>query len=492
VNPETPAMKPDIARARDLLQDSAMDPALRTSTARAAQQRLRFEALRRRVFSEQEEGSARWRLTWMVPFQVSIVALLVLSGESRGRAVAQVIVVGINSLLFVLRTRSNHPVLRKFGFMVGIAGYFVLLMTTGGLASPLLIMSAMMLAAAAFTIHDPRWLKGMVFLLFFAGMLSLSFVWHSELTTVPYPLADANGITGTYVALALGSAVFVMMGVYRMGCTMTHGYERAALELAERREELCTAGEDRSRALEGLAARLAHEVKNPLAAIKGLSTHMARSATDEKTAERLAIVAAEADRLQSIVDGFLSFSRGLDDLEIAPVKPHEIVHELDVLLETRAEEAGVKLAVAGDPALQLDADGPKLRQALLNLVLNAIQASPRGSTVSLKVASDCEGAKITVQDDGVGMTPEVLERIRKPYFTTKEGGTGLGVAVARGIVEQHGGRMDIRSASGKGTTISIVLPMKAKPCMKLPNPLRDSAGGKTGESEVAPIPAGVR
>jgi signal transduction histidine kinase len=485
-------MNPDIARARDLLQDSAMDPALRTSTARAAQQRARFEALRRRVFDEQEEGSARWRLTWMLPFQLIVVALLVVRGESHGRAAAQCIVVGVMALQFILRTRSRHPLLRKGGIFVGITGFFVLLVTTGGLASPLLIMGTMMLSAAAFTIHDPRWLKGAVFLGFLGAVLGLAFAWHTSLATVPYPLADASGITADYVAVALISTAFVMMGVYRMGCNMTRGYERAALELAERREELCSAGEDRSRALEGLAARLAHEVKNPLAAIKGLSTHMARSATDQKTAERLAIVAAEADRLQSIVDGFLSFSRGLDDLEVATVKPHEIVHELEVLLETRAEEAGVKLAVAGDPVLQLDADGPKLRQALLNLVLNAIQASPRGSTVALKVASDCEGAKITVQDDGVGMTPEVLDRIRKPYFTTKEGGTGLGVAVARGIVEQHGGRMDIRSASGKGTTVSIVLPMKAKPCMKLPNPLRDSAGGKTGEPEVAPITAGVR
>jgi signal transduction histidine kinase len=469
-----------------------MDPALRTSTARAAQQRLRFEALRRRVFAEQEEGSARWRLMWMLPFQLGIVALLILAGESHGRAAAQVIVVAVNALLFIVRTRSPHPVLRKFGILVGVGSYFVLLMTTGGLASPLLIMTAILLAAAAFTVHDPRWLKPAVFLVLFGGMVVLSLVWRSALTGIPYPLADANGITALYVVVAFITTVFVMMGVYRMGAKMTHGYERAALELAERREELCSAGEDRSRALEGLAARLAHEVKNPLAAIKGLSTHMARSATDEKTAERLAIVAAEADRLQSIVDGFLSFSRGLDDLEVAPVKPHEIVHELDVLLETRAEEAGVKLVVTGDPSLQLDADGPKLRQALLNLVLNAIQASPRGSTVTLKVASECQGARITVHDDGVGMTPEVLDRIRKPYFTTKEGGTGLGVAVARGIVEQHGGHMDIRSASGKGTTVSILLPMKAKPCMKLPNPLRDSAGGKTGESEVAPVPAGVR
>jgi signal transduction histidine kinase len=221
-----------------------------------------------------------------------------------------------------------------------------------------------------------------------------------------------------------------------------------------------------------MAARLAHEVKNPLAAIKGLSAHMARNAADPKTAERLAIVAAEADRLQAIVDGFLYFSRGLDDLNIAPTKPYEVARELGVLLETRAEEAGVRIDVTGDEALVLDADARKLRQALLNLVLNAIQASPRGSAVQVGVASACEGVRITVRDDGVGMTPEVLDRIRKPYFTTKEGGTGLGVAVARGLVEQHGGRMDLKSSPGTGTTVTLMLPTKAKPCARLPNPAR--------------------
>jgi signal transduction histidine kinase len=86
------------------------------------------------------------------------------------------------------------------------------------------------------------------------------------------------------------------------------------------------------------------------------------------------------------------------------------------------------------------------------------------------------------------MTPEVLDRIRKPYFTTKEGGTGLGVAVARGLIEQHGGRFDIKSTSGKGTTVTITLPMKAKPCARLPNPLRSD---KT-EPEPRPATAGVR
>jgi signal transduction histidine kinase len=277
-----------------------------------------------------------------------------------------------------------------------------------------------------------------------------------------------------------------------MGCNTTRGYERAALELAERREELCSESEDRSRALEGMAARLAHEVKNPLAAIKGLSTHMARNATDPKTAERLAIVAAEADRLQSIVDGFLSFSRGLDDLKLGPTRPHEVARELAVLLETRAQEAGVTFLVTGKEDLVLDADARKLRQALLNIVLNAVQASPRGSTVSIAVARDRDTVRITVEDDGVGMTPEVLERIRKPYFTTKEGGTGLGLAVARGLVEQHGGYLEFKSAPGKGTTATITVPMEPKPCAMLPNPVRALKAEATDLDSSEPAPVGVR
>src|SRR5258708_24226124 len=147
-------------------------------------------------------------------------------------------------------------------------------------------------------------------------------------------------------------------------------HERIALEPAARREELCDESEGRTRALEGIAARLAHEVKNPLAAIKGLSIHVARNATDPKVSERLSIVAAEADRLQAIVDGFLSFSRGLDDLKLARTKPQEIAREISLLLETRAADGGVALEVTGDAGVSVNADARKIRQALLNLVLN--------------------------------------------------------------------------------------------------------------------------
>jgi signal transduction histidine kinase len=312
--------------------------------------------------------------------------------------------------------------------------------------------------------------------------------WFSRHCTLPAPLGTTHPFATTeYVLIAFTSAVMSVLAVYRLGKAISSAYERITLELAERREELCDENEGRTRALEGIAARLAHEVKNPLAAIKGLSQHMARSAEDAKMKERLTIVAAEAERLQEIVDGFLSFSRGLDDLNVAPTKPYDIAHELSLLLETRASDAGVEIEVRGSRELSLVADAKKLRQVLLNLVLNAMQASSRGSTVTIEVAKNCgDGAAVVrVMDHGAGMTPEVLERIRKPYFTTKEGGSGLGIAVARGIIEQHGGSLRFESTPGRGTSATIVLPSCTGDLrQKLPNPCHMAVAAAAAKAAV--------
>src|SRR4029079_14652345 len=105
-------------------------------------------------------------------------------------------------------------------------------------------------------------------------------------------------------------------------------------------------------------------------------------------------------------DGFLSFSRGLGELSVAPTKPYDIARELSLLLETRAADAGVSIEVRGSRELALDADAKKLRQALLNLVLNAMQASSRGSTVTLEIAKSCSdgAAVLRMKSRGPGMT----------------------------------------------------------------------------------------
>jgi signal transduction histidine kinase len=469
----------------------------RPVVARDQPERTRFEALRRQIFEEMSHETARWRLTWFLFFNAAVLTLLVVRGESGPRLIIQgVVLCGLGGV-FALRVWWDNTRLKVASFAVGVAAYFIVLSTTGGLASPLMMTCAVTIAAAAITLRDTPWLRSAVFAAFFVCFVALAALSQTMLGRLTTPLVPSPGgwASPEYVALSLLAGVYTMMGVFRIGCHVTRGYERAALELAARREELCSENEDRTRQLECVAARLAHEVKNPLAAIKGLSTHMARNASDPKTAERLGIVAAEADRLQSIVDGFLSFSRGLDDLKIAPTKPHEVAHSLAVLLETRAQDAGVSLQVDGDEDLVVDADVRKLRQALLNLVLNAVQASPRGATVDISVARDCGGARIAVRDDGVGMTGDVLERIRKPYFTTKEGGTGLGVAVARGLIQQHGGRLEFTSAPGRGTTATIHIPMKACGCASLPNPVRAAFKGEAAEREPRetpePVPANV-
>jgi signal transduction histidine kinase len=223
-------------------------------------------------------------------------------------------------------------------------------------------------------------------------------------------------------------------------------------------------GEERNRALEGIAARLAHEVRNPLAAIKALSLHVARNSEDLKIKGRLEIVSSEAERLQSIVDGFVSFSRGIQDLVIGEVKPYEVAQSLVTLLELRAQEAGVSLSLSGDAELCLKGDAKKLRQALLNLLLNAIYASLPGSNVEIRVVvSPPDGGLVHVIDHGAGMSSEILNRIQKPYYTTKKGGSGLGIAVARSIIEQHGGKLSFESTVGVGTTATVHLVTNVTP-----------------------------
>lgn len=438
----------------------------------SAGRRARFEAVRRRVFYEMRDVAGRWRLALIVPFHALVIGLLACRGFPRERVGIQVGASAFMLLGFLFSDRVHGGRIRAFLMMSGLA-ILVSIANTGGLASPLILTLVPFMTSVALNpeLENKRRHFVFKFLLVFGLM-----AYFSRSYTLPAPLAMNTPFASTeYVTIALVSACMTIIAVYTMGKKMTTAYERIALELAERREELCDENEGRTRALEGIAARLAHEVKNPLAAIKGLSQHMARSSEDSKMKERLTIVAAEAERLQEIVDGFLSFSRGLDDLTVAPTKPFEIARELSLLLETRAADAGVSIEVRGSRELSLDADAKKLRQALLNLVLNAMQASSKGSTVTLEIAKSCGdgSAVLRVMDRGQGMTPDILDRIRKPYYTTKEGGSGLGIAIARGIIEQHGGTLRFDSTSGRGTTATVILPASPHEArQKLPNPCR--------------------
>jgi signal transduction histidine kinase len=408
------------------------------------------------------EAGARGRLAWVGSFFGLATTYLALRGEPAPLVLTQAAFVLVSVGASWRSVRRGSAGVDAFALWAALTCAFVGIGTTGGLASPL-VLAIVPLHATIDAASGARKLGVFAHVVVASLLVIMALLPALDwVRTIPEPLhhAQAGQPSVDYAVLAFATVVFVVTKQFLIARGMHRAYEAVAHELSARRHELFEEAEARTRSLEGIAARLAHEVKNPLAAIKGLSRHLEKSAADPKTAERLVIVAQEADRLAAIVDGFLSFSRGLDDLHVAPLKPYDLARELMLLLDTRAAELGVTIEVSGPVDLVLDADGRKIRQAMLNLCLNAVQASPAGATVTLEVARvDGDAVAFRVIDRGSGMSPEVLDRIKKPYFTTRDGGSGLGVAVARGIVEQHGGTLTHESRAGVGTIATMKLPL---------------------------------
>jgi two-component system sensor histidine kinase HydH len=160
------------------------------------------------------------------------------------------------------------------------------------------------------------------------------------------------------------------------------------------------------------------------------------------------------------VEQFLSLARPLE-IKAEELRIQDILKELVSLEEGSAGETKVQIRLIASPNLPaIEADPAYLRQALLNLILNGLQAMPKGGTLTLKANPSPGNLLITVTDTGVGISPENLARIFDPYFTTKSRGSGLGLALTRRIVEAHGGTITVASEPGAGSRFEISLPMK--------------------------------
>jgi len=425
--------------------------------------RARYHALRGSAQVQVAQGVARARRFLVLLFQLAVLGFLALRGFPAERLAVHAAI----CLFYMAVARyPKGPVTERIKARMligGLLSYGAWLANTGGLSSPLVPMGLGLLLPAFLIFETARQR------LFFAAggfgvVLAVALVSLWPAGALVAPLAPRGGHPSLeFVVLMAGSILVTAKQVSMFWTHMAAAYDQVALELGTRREQLCSAGEERTRELEGAAAHLAHEMKNPLASIKCLSTHLARGCSlDSKTVQRLEVVSAEADRLESIVDGFLSLSRGIGDLRVERLRPHELALGLKLLLDVRAREAGVSLEVTGRTDLEADLDGQKLNRALFCLLMNAVQASRSGQTVTVEVARPAPGRiQIKVVDRGEGMSREVLERLARPPFSTRPDGAGLGVAVARTLIEQHGGRLGYESAPGQGTTAIIDLPAQA-------------------------------
>jgi signal transduction histidine kinase len=248
--------------------------------------------------------------------------------------------------------------------------------------------------------------------------------------------------------------------------------ERALADLRVKSEELQAMAQQLWQAaklatLGELAASIAHELNNPLATVNlRVEEVLARTPADDPRRRALEIVEQEVDRMAGLVANLLQFSRRGRD-EISTVDVTEELRKALELVEHHFRHRGIEVVREVHPEVPpIFADRQKLRQVFLNLLTNSADAMPQGGKLGLRatlcfLAGGNKAVRIEFSDTGVGIAPEHLPRVTEPFFTTKEEGkgTGLGLAICRRVVEEHQGTLHISSEVGKGTTVSVLLPV---------------------------------
>ena len=217
-------------------------------------------------------------------------------------------------------------------------------------------------------------------------------------------------------------------------------------------------------ALGRLTSGVAHEVKNPLNAMRiHLELLKARlGGTNPAARDNLDVIAQEIQRLDRVVHGFLKFVRP-EELNLAPVDVGALLAEVARLMTPEAARAGSRIALDVAPELPpVPGDVGLLQQACTNLVTNAIQAMPDGGAVTLGAGRGPDGGiEVWVSDEGVGIPAEDLDRIFRLYYTTKPQGSGIGLSMVYRIVQMHDGRIDVDSVVGRGTVMTMTLPVSS-------------------------------
>lgn len=232
-----------------------------------------------------------------------------------------------------------------------------------------------------------------------------------------------------------------------------------ALENALLYEEV--AANERLAALGRLSSVIVHEVKNPLGVIKVSSGTIRRLANDENIRRLSTFIEEEVERMNETILKILSFARPRETV-LTKVDVNELAKEVARRYEGALQQQGVQLAVAvGSEPVFLQVDREKLSRAVANLLLNAGQAMPQGGNVTLEVAADYSGGwvEIRVADRGQGIPEELQEKIFQPFFTTRADGCGLGLALVKQVVQEHGGKLGLQSRWGEGSTFSLRFPL---------------------------------
>ncbi|MDR1359716.1 MAG: PAS domain-containing sensor histidine kinase, partial [Deltaproteobacteria bacterium] len=209
-----------------------------------------------------------------------------------------------------------------------------------------------------------------------------------------------------------------------------------------------------------LSTYVAHEVRNPLFSIGGFANALLRHpALDEEAREKARIIVAESRRLDVIVSNIINFARPTSQ-EMGVFDVAQVVRQTLSLMTIGSEERGIRAEnVLEDGLPKVQGNAENLKQCLINLVKNSLEAMPEGGSLTIRCLRDKDMVRISVEDTGKGIAQEIQTQIFNPFFSTKDSGAGLGLAMSRKIIEEMGGRVELKSREGVGTTVTVFLPV---------------------------------
>jgi signal transduction histidine kinase len=283
-------------------------------------------------------------------------------------------------------------------------------------------------------------------------------------------------IAGTFCHGAVQGAFAQKIGdcrqcvVYRESCgdeirELVEVFNQMVKDLRFNLQELKKADAEKARlerlsALGEMAATVAHETKNPLNSIRVATSYLRKNFHGDILTEFLSIIEEEVMRLNDITSNFLGFSKPAPlSLKVSDI--NTVVRMTVELIRQEATDRNIEVIVLTDEhILPLLCDGSAVKQALLNLLLNALDASREGDAISISTEAAEGGVRLSVQDTGSGIDTERIANIFKPFYTTKTRGSGLGLAVVDRIVKEHKGTIAVESEAGKGTRFTIELPVR--------------------------------
>jgi two-component system sensor histidine kinase HydH len=411
------------------------------------------------------------RLVVYVPLAMMLALFVALVEPARWRSLfllALLVPIGTFFVTEAVRVRRHsgfHPGAVFWNLLVAMVAQIGVAFATGALESPFtytFIPLAVMVGI--FTSPRIRWaLVG----------LQIAAVWALAVLEMRGVIADLNlvafggGHRAGHVDAQLVVTAAVLSAVLalgsRAGRAVRGAFDAMLARALHAQHESLRAHAERTEELTALPAEIAHELKNPLASVKGLSALLAENVPLGKGAERLAVLRREVDRMQGILEEFLNFSRPLVPLALGSVDLAALAREVAALHEGMAHERGVGIEVRAAPAA-VRCDPRKVKQVLINLLQNALDASPAGSRVELEVCAPSGGAALVrLLDRGPGLDPSLGARVFQPGVTSKAHGSGLGLTIARALAHQHGGEVELSQRPGGGCAALLLLPADPAP-----------------------------